>query len=235
LKLYIASCAGDHSKIALLLSLGASPNAGTLVKGLYESFKPAKHGHLSPLAGAATHGQLEAAKFLIAHSAHVNPIANQSSSAPLHQACRSNDIEMARLLLLNGADVSAENCYKSSPLMYAVKYGSPALVALVLSYYPKLDAPSFMDTTVVHWAVFNGRPEALALVLRAGASPDARMADESTPLHCAAMKGATGMAGILLEYGANAGLKDNQERTPIEVAISSGRRSIVELLRGVRV
>ena len=43
------------------------------------------------------------------------------------------------------------------------------------------------------------------------------------------------MAGILLEYGANAGLRDNQERTPIEVAISSGRRSIVDLLKGVRV
>ena len=118
--------------------------------------------------------------------------------------------------------------------MYAVKYGSSALVALTLSYYPDLVTPSFMDTTAVHWAVFNGRPEALALLLRAGANPDARMADESTPLHCAAMKGATGMAGILIEYGANPGLKDNQERTPIEVAFANGRRSIVQLLKGVR-
>ena len=232
-KLYIASCAGELPKISLLLSLGASPNAGTLVKGLYESFKPAKHGHLSALSGAATHGQLEAAKLLIACGALVNPVANQSSSAPLHQACRSNDIEMARLLLLNGADVSMENCYKSSPLMYAVKYGSPALVALVLSYYPKLDAPSFMDTTAIHWAVFNGRPEALALLLQAGADPDARMADQSTPLHCAVMKGATGMVGILLEFGANAGFTDNSGRSPIEVATSSGHRGIVELLKGV--
>jgi ankyrin repeat protein len=233
-ELYMASCAGDLPKISLLLSLGASPNAGTLVKGLYESFKPAKHGHLSPLAGAATNGQLEAANFLISHGAHVNPIPSQSSSAPLHQACRSNDIEMARLLLGAGADINAQNCYKSTPLMYAVKYGSPALVALTLSYYPDLDTPSFMDTTAVHWAVFNGRPEALALLLRAGANPDARMADESTPLHCAVMKGATGMAGILIEYGANVALKDNQERTPIEVAFSNGRRSIVQLLKGVR-
>jgi ankyrin repeat protein len=232
-ELYMASCAGDLSKISLLLSLGASPNAGTLVKGLYESFKPAKHGHLSPLAGAATHGQLEAAKLLISHGAHVNPIPSQSSSAPLHQACRSNDIEMARLLIGSGAGINAQNCYKSTPLMYAVKYGSPALVNLVLSYYPDLDTPSFMDTTAVHWAVFNGRPEALALLLRAGANPDARMADESTPLHCAALKGATGMAGTLMEYGANAALKDNQERTPIEVAITNGRRSIVQLLKGV--
>ena len=232
-ELYIASCAGDLSEISLLLSLGASPNVGTLVKGLYESFKPAKHGHLSPLAGAATHGQLEAANFLISHGAHVNPIPSQSSSAPLHQACRSNDIDMARLLIGSGADINAQNCYKSTPLMYAVKYGSPALVALVLSYYPDLDTPSFMDTTAVHWAVFNGRPEALALLLRAGANPDARMADESTPLHCAALKGATGMAGTLMEYGANPGLKDNQERTPIEVAITNGRRGIVRLLKGV--
>jgi len=235
IRLYEASCAGDLYRISLLLSLGASPDVGILVKGLYESFKPAKNGHLCALAGAATHGQLEAAKLLISLGAQVNPIANQSSSAPLHQACHSNDIEMARLLLLNGADVNASNRYKSSPLMYAVKYGSSALVGLILSYYPKLETPSFMDTTAVHWAVFNGRPEALAALLRAGANPDARMADESTPLHAAALNGATGMAGILTSFGANVGLSDGQGRTPLGVAITNRRRSIVELLNGVQV
>jgi ankyrin repeat protein len=87
---------------------------------------------------------------------------------------------MVRLLLAADAQVNVQNCYKTTPLMYAVKYGSPALLALVLSYYPRLEVPSFMGMTAAHWAIFNGRPEALVSLLRAGANPDALMADGST-------------------------------------------------------
>lgn len=229
--LYAASCSGDLPQISLLISLGASLNTATKVNGLYEAFKPAKHGHLSPLAGAATYGQIEAVKFLITHGADVNPHVNHSSSSPLHQACHSNDIEMVRLLLSADAQVNVQNCYKTTPLMYAVKYGSPALVALVLSYYPRLEVPSFMGMTAAHWAVFNGRPEALVSLLRAGANPDAIMADGSTPLHCAAMNGTEEMASSLIAYGADVGLRDGQDRTVMEVALSNKRDGVVEILR----
>ncbi|GAB7326736.1 hypothetical protein MBLNU13_g10687t1 [Cladosporium sp. NU13] len=180
---------------------------------------------------AATHGQIEAVKFLISHGADVNPHVNHSSSSPLHQACHSNDIEMVRLLLSADAQVNVQNCYKTTPLMYAVKYGSPALVALVLSYYPRLEVPSFMGMTAAHWAVFNGRPEALVSLLRAGANPDAIMADGSTPLHCAAMNGTEEMASSLIAYGADIGLRDGQDRTVIEVALSNNREGVVAILR----
>jgi ankyrin repeat protein len=128
-----------------MISLGASMNTPTKVNGLYEAFKPAKHGHLSPLAGAVTNGQVAAVKLLLSYGADVNPHVNHSSSSPLHQACHANDIEMVRLLLSADANVNMQNCYKTTPLMYAVKYGSPALVALILSYYPHLEVRSFME------------------------------------------------------------------------------------------
>lgn len=140
---------------------------------------------------------------------------------------------MARFLLAAGADVDVQNCYNSTPLMYAVKYGSSALVALVLSYYPRLETTAFMETTAAHWAVFNSRPEALALLLRAGANPDARMVDGSSPLHCAAMSGAQDTAGLLVEFGADVVLRDGQERTPGEVAVCNGMGEFVEMLQRV--
>lgn len=115
--------------------------------------------------------------------------------------------------------------------MYAVKYGSPALVALLLSYYPHLEVRSFMDMTVAHWAVFNSRPEALGLLLRAGVNPDAPMADGSTPLHCAAMNGADELARQLLAYGADPKLRDGQDRTVMEVALNNDRKDVVGMLR----
>ncbi|KAM0718787.1 hypothetical protein Q7P37_005858 [Cladosporium fusiforme] len=156
-KLYAASCDGDISQVATLLSLGASPNVGTQVKGLYQAFRPAKNGHLSPLAGAATHGQLTVAKLLLSHGAAISPSVAQSSSSPLHQACHADNLEMTRFLLSAGADVNAQNSYKTTPLMYAAKHGSPALVALVLSYQPHLETEAFMECTAAHWAVFHNR------------------------------------------------------------------------------
>lgn len=231
-KLYAASCEGDLSQVAALLSLGASPNVGIQVKGLYQAFKPAKNGHLSPLAGAATHGQLSVAKLLISHGAAISPSLAQSSSSPLHQACYTDNIEMTRFLLTAGAKVNAQNSYKTTPLMYAAKHGTPALVALVLSYQPYLETQAFMECTAAHWAVFHNRPETLALLLSVGANPDARIVDGSTLLHCAAMRGATEMVKLLIDYGANTRLRDGESRTPLEVALGNGKDAAVDLLRG---
>lgn len=233
-QLYNASCAGDLQRINLLLSLGAPINAGTLVKGLYEAFKPAKHGHLSPLTGAAKHGQLSAVALLLSHGAHINPDVNASSSAPLHQACKSDDIRMVRFLLGQGADVNMQNCYKTTPLMYAVKYGSLELVSLVLSYSPDLETLSFIGTSAIHWVIFRNhqphRLDTVELLLRAGANVDQRMSDESTPLHCAAMSGSADIAEVLLRYGADRKARNAEWKTPREVAVDNGYANVAELL-----
>nr|OQO18142.1 hypothetical protein B0A51_14734 [Rachicladosporium sp. CCFEE 5018] len=188
-QLYAASCAGDIAHIELLLYLGAPINASTLVRELYTAFKPAKHGHLSPLAGAATHGQFEAAKLLIAHGAHVSPDIAYSSSAPLHQACLADDIEMVHFLLAAGADINQQNTYKSTPIMYAARYASAEIVRLLLSYNPDLRITSMIGTNVLHWTMLPFRKESmpiLQLLLEAGANPNMRMADDGTSLHYAA-------------------------------------------------
>ena len=234
-QLYTASCTGDLQQISLLLSSGAPINAGTLVKGLYEAFKPAKHGHLSPLTGAAKHGQYEAASLLLSHGAHVNPDVNVSSSAPLHQACKSDDLRMVRFLLDQGADINLRNCYKTTPLMYAVKYGSLELVSLVLAHKPNLATLSFIGTSALHWVIFqNHKPHRLGtveLLLKAGSDVNQRMSDESTPLHCAAMSGLADIAELLLRYGADTKARNLEWKTPIEIAADSGHPEVVEVLR----
>ena len=141
-------------------------NSSSLVKGLYESFKPAKAGMLSPLAGAAGHRQLDVVELLLAEGAELNPHVNHSSSSPLHEAVRADDIELARFLLEIGADVNSLNAYNTTALMYAVKYSSADMVRLILSFNPDLDQRSFIGTAAVHWAVWPNRPEILELLLK---------------------------------------------------------------------
>ncbi|KAK4545721.1 hypothetical protein LTR36_002675 [Oleoguttula mirabilis] len=230
-KLYAAACAGDWDHIKLLLSLGAPIDAGTVVEGLYEAFKPSKSGRLSPLAGAATHRQTETVEFLLGCGAHLNPDINQSSSSPLHQAIKANDIDLARFLLELGADASILNCYKTTPIMYAVKYGSKDMVKLVLEFKPDLSQLTFIGAAAVHWAVWPDRPEILELLLQAGADCNHPMADGSTPLHCAATGGHLKTVECLLRYGADPVRRNEDWKTPLQVAEESEHPEIAQLLK----
>lgn len=221
-KLYAASFAGDLAHMQLLLSLGAPVNVPTLVPNLYTAFKPPKSGFLSPLAGAASAGHLPACRLLLAHGANINPGMRESSSSPLHQACRADDPATADFLLARGAHIDGLNCYKTSPLMYAVKYGSAPLVRLLLAHAPDLAQRSFIGTAAIHWAIWPGHEDLVALLLQAGADADMRVADGATPLHCAASSGLTGVAKVLLAYGADPGKRNDEWRTPGQVARERG-------------
>lgn len=229
-KLFAASCAGDIDHMQLLLSLGAPVNTPSLIPDLFTVFKPPKPGFLSPLAGAAGAGHLAACHLLLAHGARINPGMRESSSSPLHQACRADDVEIAAFLLAQGADVDGLNCYKTSPLMYAVKYGSAPLVRLILSYNPDLNVRSFIGTAAIHWVIWPGHEELVELLLQAGADPDMRVADGATPLHCAAATGLTGVVRVLLKYGADAGKRNEGWVLPAEVARERGFAECAEVL-----
>ncbi|KAK3713497.1 hypothetical protein LTR37_008455 [Vermiconidia calcicola] len=231
-KLYAAATAGDLKHIRLLLSLGAPINTPTLVQNLYDAFKPAKPGCLSALAGAASHGQIGAVKLLLAHGAALNPTMQQSSSSPLHQAIKADDIEMTAFLLSCGADVNILNCFNSTPLMYAARYSSPALVSLILSYNPDLHKRSFIGTAAIHMAFWPGNEEVMELLLRAGADPDAKMGDGSTPLHCAALGDLPGVARVLVKFGAEVGRRNEEGRTAVQVAREKGCVEVVGVLEG---
>ncbi|KAK5723236.1 hypothetical protein LTR15_004933 [Elasticomyces elasticus] len=229
-KLYSAACAGDVEHVKLLLSLGAPVNSSSLVKGLYESFKPAKSGMLSPLAGAAGHGQADLVELLLAEGAELNPHVNHSSSSPLHEAIRGDDIDLAHYLLQLGSDVNNLNAYNTTALMYAVKYSSAEMVKLVLSYKPDLNQVSFIGTAAVHWAVWPNRPEILALLLDAGADKDHPILDGSTLLHCAVKAEHIETVECLLKYGADPLRRNDAWQTPLQAAEEGGCKEISSML-----
>jgi ankyrin repeat protein len=221
----------------VLVSFGTSINGRTLVKDLYGSFKPAKHGHLSPLAGAAMHGQIDAALVLISWGAHMNPYIHDSSSAPLHQACVANDFHMTRLLLEAGADVDYQNIYNTTAIMCAVRYGSLSLIQLLLSYSPDLSICFMVGINVVYWAMLPERDNSadiIAMLLQAGADADIRVADESTPLHYAAQSGLRDVVEVLLIFGADERSRDHDGRTPLDIALTAGSEMCVDLLDSKR-
>ena len=236
--LFMAACAGDFHAMQSSIAEGASVNSSVLVPGIFEAFAPPKSGHLSPLAGAASHGQLGAVKFLIANGADISPCIKRSASSPLHQACRSNNISIVRYLLESGADVDLDNAYKVTPIMYACKYSSPEIVSLLLRYRPDLSKLNFIGSTVLSWAVFPGKADVAELLLRAGANPNQTMPDGNTSLHCAVLTGSASMVKVFLRHGADPFLRNEANLTPLQLASASledgnGKEKIVGMLKTV--
>jgi uncharacterized protein len=88
----------------------------------------------SPLHLAAAFGGPQAVTLLLEHGAHVHQVShNPMRNQPLH-ACLalSQDLDTARLLIANGADVNATQAGGFTPLHQAAAAGARELVILLL-------------------------------------------------------------------------------------------------------
>lgn len=82
----------------------------------------------SPLMIASLKGQKDVVRKLIERDAHVN----KPGWAPLHYAATGGHVEVMAILLEEHAFIDAESPNKTTPLMMAAMYGSPAAVRLLL-------------------------------------------------------------------------------------------------------
>lgn len=105
--------------VDILLDAGADVNLASR-----ESMK------VAPLASASAAGQIEIAKKLIAHGAHVNTRA-ANDFTPLHESAASGRIDFAQLLIEHGADVNAKTTDGKTPLDYARENNRTEMVELL--------------------------------------------------------------------------------------------------------
>ena len=123
----------------------------------------------SPLMIASLKGQTDIVRKLVARDADVN----KTGWAPLHYAATNGHLEIMQILLDEHAYIDAESPNKSTPLMMAAKYGSPAAVKLLLEAGADPRLRNELGLTALDFAQQANRRDAVELISAAirGAGP----------------------------------------------------------------
>ena len=171
---------------------------------------------------------------------------NSSGTKPLHSAVKGNSIQCVKLLLEKGADVNARNRdgytaifsvstvdiaeilvenganlntvgrYNSTPLKYAIARQHIDVVRYLITqganvnHVAKLDFRETMTQCALSLIVQKTPQEKkdkaleiLEILLEAGANPNIQSVDGTTALHTASLRGLTDFVKLLLKYGAD--------------------------------
>jgi hypothetical protein len=174
-----------------------------------------------------------------------------SEDTALHVAAAGYRVEIARLLLAAGADVSAaRNRRRSQPLHYASDgylenpawnaASQVAMIRLLVEAGANIDAQDKNGATPLHRAVRTRCAAAAKCILDAGGNPTIRNKPGSAPLHLAVQNTGRGGSGsekariaqrqilqVFLERGVSPTLKDAEGKSVLEWAKSDWIREIL--------
>jgi ankyrin repeat protein len=153
---------------------------------------------------AAMKGDLQALRALLKQGADVNAVQGDGVTA-LHWAATRGDAEMARVLILAGANLRAATRFGGyTPLHVAAERGHAGVVQALVQAGADANATTPRGTTALMLAAAAGDTATLTALLDAGAKPDAREVErEHTALMFAAAADRLAAVRLLLARGAN--------------------------------
>jgi ankyrin repeat protein len=127
---------------------------------------------------ACKEGHLECVQLLLEQGGSLNQ-RNKVGNTPLHMAARHGRLAVATTLLKSAKGRLAKGCHSAlgsitntkgrTPLHLAAAKGDVDLLALLLSYRPRLEAVDVEGKTALYCAVERRHTSCLHLLLKAGA------------------------------------------------------------------
>jgi len=239
-----ASARRHPQMMELLLSKGASVNARSKVRNYLRHItaegraKDVNSGGLTPLLYAARENCLECVNVLLHHHVDVN-LPDPDGVAPLTVAMMNENWDVAKRLILAGADVNEWDIYGMAPLHVAIEAGVVGERVSLFGArrdYSALDPPS---QTNAH--------EVIGMLVERGANPNQQMyfraprepgmvsggARGTTPFLVACTSGDVDLVKLLLAHGADVTLDQADGQTAMMLALSTrrGEDRAIQVLR----
>ena len=228
--LHLAALMGHVEVAHMLIERGADVTAQNMDKE-------------TPLHMASHEGRLGVARMLIKRGADVMA-QNKTKETPLHMALREERpeihwmfdapagvartrgrVEIARMLIERGIDVTAQDLYAMTPLHLASQEGHVEVACMLIQRGADVMAQNLYAETPLHLASQEGQVEATRILIDRGADVTAQNKYAMTPLHLASQEGHVEVACLLIERGADVMAQNKDKETPLHLA--SQRRQVL--------
>ena len=160
-----------------------------------------------------------------------------SHTTPLHAASVKGYLDVASLLLKNGADPDSRDNNLRAPL-YRVSQGGQLVMVesslktarLLVNSSANVNVTNGEGWTPLHAVARRGHCGIAELLLEAGASLDVRNEDQETPLHVACRDGKQEISRFLIDRGSGMNSRDKGGFIPLHMAARRGHINIAQLL-----
>ena len=150
----------------------------------------------------------------------------------LHDVVHRRDAERAEAMLARDpALVHARNRLGKTPLHYAVTYGVPEFIDLLVEHGADVNAADNTGLTPLHVAATLGRVSEARQLIDYHADPDARDQFGDTPMHLAALHGNLRLVKLLAEAGAGAETMNREDQCPADLARKNRREEVLDYLQ----
>ena len=176
----------------------------------------------SPLYMTASRGLFNLSELLISKGANLN--VYETGKNPLRIAVEKGHIKIVDLLILNGADVNAEN---GSILSSAIKKGSIGIVELLISKGIDMNGKY---GSMLSYALEVGNIEIVELLISKGADLALAIEHDESILHKSAKNGFLEITEKILSKGFDVNKRSSDGYTPLHEAAQGGFYNIAELL-----
>ncbi|XP_068994280.1 ankyrin repeat domain-containing protein 23 [Neodiprion pinetum] len=165
---------------------------------------------------------MEANEMNRASTSEENPgskkVAKSQLNRKLMDACTNRDVNTARKVILQGANVNHRTSHDVTPILVAAEHGDLDLIVLLCSQpncTVDLQQKTIHGATPLHLTVFFGHRQAMLELLRRGASTVCWDNLGRYPLHFAVTQKDVGAARVLLKYGAPVNVYDTFFESPL--------------------
>jgi len=167
---------------------------------------------------------------LTQHVVDVNATESDGSTA-LHWAAQRDNLAIADLLIISGANVKAATRYNITPLSLACTNGNAALIERLLNAGADSNGTSEEGQTALMTASLTGKVDAVKVLLAHGAKVNAQEPYKGqSALMWAASEGNASAAAMLIEFGADVKAKSKAGFTPLLFAVRNDHIDAAKVL-----
>jgi len=215
----------NYSPLRLALTAGGEVQEWFLTSQI---IKAADSVGNTPLHFAAEWRLNGSAGVILEKGAPVNR-QNANGETALFSAVKSDNAELIKLLLKNGADQSLRDYLGNTALHTCVRWEAEKAASALLTS-ADVNAKNLSGKTALHEAARSGRTKIALLLIRNKANINAFDSIGKTPLMDAVQAENKDMALLLLEQGASPSIQEMYGRTAYHEAAETRNKALIELL-----